>query len=115
MRKVGCKTISIGAFIKVLHFLFVKIFLTEFNKKPLSIKNVTTKNLIDWLNGIEKIDFSNESEFAGVASGGSLNKLKELMIQNISYLEGDSYSEFLDYYKRNYLKPFKSWIEEQAV
>lgn len=114
-KSIICKTISIGAFIKVLHFLFVKIFLTEFNKEPLSIKNVTTENLIDWLTGIEKIDFSNESEFAGVASGGSLNKLKELMIQNISYLEGDSYSEFLDYYKRNYLKPFKRWIEEQVV
>ena len=107
-----CKTISIGAFIKVLHFLFAKIFIEEFKGKPAAIKELSTETLKDYLKGIQNIDFSNDSPFAGVASGGSLNKLKEVIIQKMDYFEGDSYKDFLKIFKNRYLEPFKAWNEK---
>lgn len=104
---VICKTIGVGALIRVLHFLFVKMFVDEFPKDPLRIKKVTTRDLISNLDGIQQIDFSKEGEFGGVGSAGSLNRLKEKIIEKMAYFGRDSYGDFLVKYRDNYLAPFK--------
>jgi len=104
---VICKTIGVGALIRVLHFLFVKMFVDEFQKDPLRIKKVTTRDLISKLYGIQQIDFSKEGEFGGVGSAGSLNRLKEKIIEGMAYFETDSYGDFLVKYKDKYLPLFK--------
>jgi len=82
---VICKTISIGAFMRVLHFLFTKLFIEEMNSDPIRISEFTQARLVDYLSGIERIDFSKKGEFGGIASSGSLNKLKVRMIESMDY------------------------------
>lgn len=102
-----CKTIGVGAFIKVLHFLFVKMRVDEFKGDSLGIEKVTTQDLVSKLDGINKINFSRTGEFGGVGSAGSLNRLKEKIIEEMTYFEGNSYSSFLTKYKKDYLVPYK--------
>jgi len=105
-----CKTIGIGAFIRALHFIFVKIFIDEFTEKPKKIKEIKTSDFKEKLRGIEEVDFSKEGPFGGVASGGSLNQLKEDIIEKIEYLEGRDYGEFLSTFTERYLNRFRKWI-----
>ncbi|GAH69444.1 unnamed protein product, partial [marine sediment metagenome] len=104
---VLCKTIGVGALIKVLHFLFVKMHINEFKGDFLGIERVTTQDLVSKLDGIGKIDFSRTGEFGGVGSAGSLNKLKEKIIEKMAYFEGNSYGSFLTKYKDSYLVRYK--------
>jgi DGQHR domain-containing protein len=104
------KTLGVGALIRVLHFLFVKMYIDEFDKDPLRIKTVTVEHLVKKLKGLEKIDFSAGGEFGGVSSAGSLNKLKKKMIETIEYFGADNYDNFLDSYKKAYWKEFKAQL-----
>ncbi len=101
------KTIGVGALIRVLHFLFVKMSVDEFQNDPLRIIKMTTQDLVSKLDGIEQIDFSKEGEFGRVGSAGSLNRLKEKIIEGIAYFETDSYEDFLVKYRDKYLPLFK--------
>ncbi len=104
-----CKTISIGAFIRVMHFLYIKMFYDEYMSKPDEIISISAEDLGNKLNGIENINFSKDGEFGGVASAGSLNKLKKSIIENMSYFGEDNYDNFYDTFKKNYLGKFKKW------
>jgi DGQHR domain-containing protein len=108
-----CNTLGIGAFVRVLHFLFVKIFVEELKSDPARIAKITTEDLVSKLSGIENVDFSKAGEFGGVASVGSLNKLKERLVENISYFDTPSYKDFLVQYKSQYLRPYVQWLESQ--
>ena len=102
-----CKTIGIGAFIRVMHFVFVKMYIDEFKNDFLKIKKVTENDLKSKLDGIQNIDFSKSGAYAGGGSVGTLNKLKEEIIEKMAYFQKNTYSDFLDKYKSNYLKSFK--------
>lgn len=107
-----CKTIGVGAFIRVLHFIFVKIFIDKFNEQPDKIKGLKVNDLKSIMEGIEDIDFSKEGQFGGIASAGSLNKLKENIIEKVDYLEGTTYADFLSNFKESYLNKFKKWMHD---
>lgn len=102
-----CNTLGIGAFIKVLNFLFIKMFVSEWECDPSKISEVTIDDLIVKLHGIDDGIFSKDGEFAKGASAGSLNKLKEEIVMNIDYFGHVDYQEFYNEYKTEYLPQFR--------
>ena len=71
------KTIGVGALIKVLHFLFIKVLFDEFKGDFNKSIKVNKDFLISKLKGIESIDFSSTGIYGGVTSAGGINKLKK--------------------------------------
>jgi len=105
-----CNTLGVGAFIRILHFLFVKMFVKDFNKNPSMIVDVTVPDLISKLNGIDKVDFSKTGEYGGVASGGSLNKLRNELVGKITYFGKPRYEDFIDEYRQFHLNEYRLWL-----
>lgn len=83
------------------------MYIDEFKNDFLKIKKVTENDLKSKLDGIQNIDFSKSGAYAGGGSVGTLNKLKEEIIEKMAYFQKNTYSDFLDKYKSNYLKSFK--------
>jgi DGQHR domain-containing protein len=106
-----CKTIGIGAFIRVMFMMFVKMFTEDFQGDFEKIKLVTIENLINKLTGIEQIDFSVDGKYGKVASGGTLNKLQAEIISKMEYFKASDYTAFLDEYKSHYLKTFRESLK----
>lgn len=109
---VLCKTVGVGAFIRVLHFIYVKLFYDKYNGDPVQFKNITSNDFKTILNGIEKIDFSKKGPLGRVASASQLNKVKELIIVNVPFFEAKDYESFIENYKIIYFPKFKNWLEE---
>ena len=110
-QSIICKTIGIGAFIRVMYLIFVKMFVEEkFNLDISKIENVRVSDIMDKMNGSQKIDFSTDGPYGKVASGGSLNKLKEEIVESIEYFGGLSYEQFISDYRTRYLKDFREWL-----
>lgn len=108
------KGIGIAALIKVLHILFVKLFVTDWKTDPTQIKFITSVDLELKLKGLENVDFSKEGEFGGVGSGGSINKLYQKIIENVQYFGSKNYSTFLETFKTTYLEPFQAWLKPKT-
>ena len=109
-QSIICNTLGVGAFIRVLHFLFVKMFVEEFNNDPSKLRDVKVDNLVTKLRGIENVDFSKEGEFGRGASAGGLNKLKEELVEKIAYFDTRSYNDFYGEYRSNYLARYRDWL-----
>jgi hypothetical protein len=106
-----CNTLGVGAFIRILHFLFVKIFVTDFNKNPSMITDVTVQDLVSKLNGLGEVDFSKTGEYGGVASGGSQNKLRGELVEKITYFGKLTFESFLEEYRQTYLDEYRQWLK----
>ena len=106
---VICNSIGVGALIRVMHFLYVKMFVGELRQDPDVLKDVETSLLVERLRGIEDVDFSKQ-EWSGASSGGALNHLMKRAVTSIHYFEAATYDEFLEEYKSRYLAPFKKWL-----
>jgi len=104
-----CNSIGIGALIRVMHFIFLKMFIVDFAKDPRKIEGVGMTQLEEKLSGIEHVNFSKE-KWAGVSSGGALNNLMKEIVSSIKYLEAPEYNKFIDNYKVAYVGPFKEWL-----
>ena len=105
------KTIGVGALLKVLNFLFLKIFFDEGLKhNPKKISDIKSDFLVEKLEGINKIDLE---RFLGGSSAGTVNQLKVMMLENINYFEFDNYTDYRDFensFKNQYSLKFKDWI-----
>lgn len=106
-----CNTLGVGAFIRILHFLFVKMFIADFGKNPSMITEVTVPYLVSKLNGIDKVDFSKSGEYGRVASGGSLNKLRGELVGKITYFGKPTFESFIEEYRQTYLDEYKQWLK----
>jgi len=107
-----CKTIGVGAFIRVMYFLFVKMFIEEFNHDPSKIKAITTNELVAKLDGVQRINYRSDGPYGKVASGGSLNKLKNEIIEKASYFATPDYNQFVVDYRNRYLPQFTNWLKK---
>lgn len=109
-----CKTIGIGAFIRVLYLIFVKMFVEDFEFDLLKIKDESTDTIRERLKNCQTIDFSTDGEYGKAASGGSLNKLREEIISKIKYFDDTEGKNFSDYFRENYLNPYKQWMNRNT-
>ena len=102
------KTIGVGALLKLMNFIFIKIFFDEhLDKDPMKIQTIKSSYLTDKLKGIEKV---NLSQYSGTSSAGTVNQLKALMIENIDYFKCDDYSTFENNFKNEYSLKFQQWL-----
>jgi len=107
------KGMGVGALLKVLQLIFPIIFLKEINTYELSlIKNdIITK----YLKGFENVDLTKEGPYGGVGSGGSINKIKSYIIENLEYLKDllnyKTYDEFIKE-SENYRSEFNKWLKK---
>ena len=104
-----CNSIGIGALIRVMHFIFIKIFVTELGKDPNRIQELDVGRLTNILDGLENVNFS-KSKWSGMSSGGTLNNLIKDIVTKLNYLETTDYDEFIAIYRSDYLTPFKKWL-----
>jgi len=110
-QSIICKTIGIGAFIRVMYLFFVKMFIEEgFDRDISKIANVQVNDIMGKMDGSQKIDFSTDGPYGKAASGGSLDKLKEEIAERIDYFGGLSYEDFISDYRTRYLRPFREWL-----
>lgn len=114
-QSIICKTVSIGALIKIMHMVYIKLFVDQWKMDPLLIKGVSTSDIVDSLSGLESVDLSVESAFAKSSSAGSLNKLKEIMVSSIKVFDGDSYEDKLQKFHDNYIASFLNWYKSIKV
>lgn len=92
------KSMGIGAFLTALHTIFPIMFVRKWNLNLNDIKEVNINTFKDILSGIENINFE---IFSGGGSLGTMNKIKESILENIKYKE------------RGEREEFKKWLEEQ--
>jgi DGQHR domain-containing protein len=105
------KTIGVGALLKILNYLFLKIFFDEnLDQTPDKIKDIKSEFLIEKLKGIERTDLD---RFSGGSSAGTVNQLKVLMLKNINYFEFEKYEDYKNFensFKSQYSLPFKELL-----
>ena len=102
------KTIGVGALLKVLNFLFLKIFFEEgLDCNPDKISEIKSDFLVEKLEGIANIDLA---RFSGGSSAGTVNQLKVMMLENINYFEFDNYRDFENQFKNQYSLEFRKYI-----
>ena len=105
------KTIGVGALLKVLNFLFLKIFIDGgLDRNPEKISDMKSDFLLEKLEGIKNTDLLS---FSGGSSAGTVNQLKTEMLQNINYFEVDKYKDYRDFennFKKQYSLKFKNMI-----
>lgn len=93
------KGMGVGALIKVLNLIYPLIF-QEHNFNWQSMQSLKPSDFVEYLSGIEKVDFSTSGRYGGVGSGGTINKLKEEIIRNNLYFGPfTDYSEFENKHK----------------
>lgn len=97
------KGMGVGAFLKVLQLIYPVIIDKEMinqNRGYLKVGEINKDVLKKYLNGIQNVDLSKEGPFGGVGSAGSINKIKEAIVENLIHLKEvlgyETYSEFLD-------------------
>ncbi|GGC43006.1 hypothetical protein GCM10011386_39130 [Parapedobacter defluvii] len=102
------KGMGIGALIKVFNLLFPIIFKKELKNDWSKIQDLTIENYEEFLSGLEEVDFStNDGPYAKTGSAGSINKIKEDIVQRLLYLNNpDSFDDFMNTYKKEYLANF---------
>ena len=105
------KGIGIGALIKVMYFLYVKLFIEEWKEIPGNMPNTSKDELVKKLKGLENVDFSKQGEFGGVGSGGSINKLAQRIVEQITFFGHPKYDDFIASYKSNVLKKYQTWYK----
>jgi DGQHR domain-containing protein len=108
------KGMGVGALIKVLYLIFPIIFVGEWKMNPSKIREIEKDDFFKYLEGIENIDFTKNGPFGGVGSGGSVNKIKEKVIEELRYFsDGLSYNEFEENLKKEkgVMDQYKQWLK----
>jgi len=100
------KGLGFGALIKVMQFMFVILFIDNYNKKPEDIIKIKQDEIENALKGIENVDLK---QFSGQGGAGSISKIKEAFIEGIVFFKTSKYSDFESNYKQNFLPNFKEW------
>jgi DGQHR domain-containing protein len=107
-----CKTIGIGALIKIMHYLYIVKFIDHYNYHPLDAIKIETYEIKEALRGIENIDLSTDGDFGKAASAGTLNKLKNRMVSEIHLFNSEDEPVFLDRYLNYYLPKYRNWVNQ---
>ncbi len=100
------KGIGVAALIKVIQLLFPILFIEHVDKNPDDLIKISEDDLKKILKGIENVDLS---QFSGQGSAGSISKIKEAFIQEISFFNCENFEDFIKEYKQKYLPDCKKW------
>ena len=113
-KSILSKTMGVGALLKILNYLFLKIFYEKgLDRDPKGINELKSDYFIKKLRGIENVDLA---LFSGGSSAGTVNQLKIMMIQNIKYFKCDKYANYMDFennFKKEYSLKFQDWLQSR--
>lgn len=111
-RSLISKGMGVGALIRVMQLLFVKLFVKDYNFDPERIIKIDTETLKSKLDGIQEVDFSKDGPFGRTGSAGSINKIKEALVESIKYFSNSNYAGFEREFKSNdgYHQRYKAWL-----
>jgi len=113
-KSILSKTMGVGALLKILNYLFLKIFYEKgLDHEPKGINGLKSDYFIKKLRGIENVDFA---LFSGGSSAGTVNQLKIMMIQSIKYFKCDEYTDYMDFennFKKDYSLKFQNWLQSK--
>lgn len=102
------KGMGVGALIKVLQLIFPVIFQEKLNHSFDNLPNLKVADFEYYLKGIEKVDLK---EFSGVGSAGSVNKIKQKIIDNLEFYGANhKYEDFIRLLKQDYIEELRSYI-----
>lgn len=111
------KTIGIGSFLRILYFVFIKFYFDKLNQSFISIRNYKSSDFVEilseYLDGIEKVDYSKKGPYGGVGSEGSLNKLKNDILFNMNIFNFQEEGDF-DSFNEKYIKRFREQIRKEC-
>ena len=107
------KSMGIGALVKVLQFLWVKLLADKYDNSFINILDIEKDDFKKVLSGLENVDFSREGPFGRVGSAGSMNKIKEEIIEKVEYFKADNYLNFVTLFKDEYKKQYVSRLLSQ--
>ena len=115
-KSILSKGMGVGALIKVLHLIFPIIFVDEWKMQPEEIKNYSEEDFRRILKGLKNVDFSKDGEFGGVGSAGSINRIKEQIIEKLEFLSDDSFDKFQETFKKEgeYYEKFNTWLKSNS-
>lgn len=100
------KGLGIGALVKILQFLFPILLIEKFNYNADKLITINEDELVIYLAGLER---ANLKQFSGQGGAGSINKIKEELVENIEFFKATNYVSFENEFKTKYLLKFKTW------
>lgn len=107
------KGMGIGALIKTYNLLFPIIFEKELKGDWDNIKSLSIEDYKRILAGIENVDFDTNGPFGKTGSAGSINKIKESIIESLKYLgPPQNFDAFITSYKTNQLPKFNTVLNK---
>lgn len=80
------KGMGVAALLKTLNLLFPIIFKKEMQSNWANISNLTVEDFRRILGGLENVDFGTNGPFGKAASAGSMIKIKDAILTNLSYI-----------------------------
>lgn len=102
------KGMGVGALVKVLQFLIPMLSIDNYGNDLDKVISLEKDELKGFLSGLQNVDLN---QFSGQGSAGSISKIKEKMIEHISYFGNDNYQDFEENFKEAYLPKFKNWMK----
>jgi len=102
------KGMGIGALIKVLQLIFPVIFKERLEQSFDNLPKLKVSDFEFYLKGIESV---NLDEFSGIGSAGSVNKIKQKIINNLEfYGTKNTYDDYIRLLKESYLDKCRSYL-----
>lgn len=110
------KSLSLGAFMKLLQLFYVRLFISESGKDPNFIKGYTAQDMQKLFDGLEPSFFNAAtSEFAQGTSAGNLGRLKNKILEQLDYFPGNDFESKISEFRKNDLKKYKEWFSSNVA
>jgi DGQHR domain-containing protein len=111
------KGMGVAALLKTLNLLFPIIYKKELESKWENLSKLTTDDFKRILGGLENVNFGTDGPFGKTGSAGSINKIKDSILSNLSYINmPKDIKLFESDLLENYLKDFeKGLIPPKAI
>jgi len=98
------KGMGVAALLKILNFIFPKILKDKLNGEWHRINEITIKDYVTALQGLEHVDFKNTGPYGKTGSAGNISKIKNDILANlVIFGSPDDIREFEKNFKITYL------------
>jgi len=103
------KGMGVAALLKTFNLLFPVIFKKEMESNWDKISDLTIKDFVRILDGLQNVDFGTDGPFGKTASAGSIVKIKDSILHNLTYInKPENIKAFEAEITRDYLNSFSN-------
>lgn len=101
------KGMGVGALLKTLNFVFLKVFKDEMKDNWDNVDSLSVDLFKMVLNGIENVNFDNDGPYGKTGSAGSVSKIHNDILSKLTYLgKPQQIPQFIERYKETYWSSF---------